>query len=205
MADLPCPPQMIHGGIEEPTTQLPGRCQNPNCDRWANDTHHIVRRSYLGDAYPTVRIELPWGMTRMPNVVALCRDCHDLLERNKQAIALDDMRGDWLWVANGDSRKIDYLHDKEHEELRPGEKCPTCGHRKAYPRKKSSPITKPYPVHMPREDWDTFKEILEGAEQWIGVEHLPHASYKVVVMALAHLMQDEEMKDWYKKEAFPRS
>lgn len=51
-----------------------GRCERCN-DDWAQDVHHRKPRGMGGTSDP--RINLP------SNLVALCRGCHDYIERNR--------------------------------------------------------------------------------------------------------------------------
>jgi hypothetical protein len=86
-----------------------------------------------------------------------------------------------------------------HEGLAPGERCDHCGHRKAHPRKKSSPAARPYPIRVPVDEWDTFKETLVAVQAYIGVDSQPYPSFKAVILALAGVLQDEGLRDYGKR------
>lgn len=59
-------------GVQGPEYQVGPHCANPNCDRLADDAHHIVRRSKIGGDYRWVEIE---GRI-VANLCGLCSACH---------------------------------------------------------------------------------------------------------------------------------
>jgi len=93
MAKLPCAPVRIGKGID-PTPPPPVYGQSCHCGVPAAHWHHICRRSYLGGPYSTVEIDgLEW-----PNVIALCRSCHEKVESNISAfIVLPENTPDRLY------------------------------------------------------------------------------------------------------------
>lgn len=71
----------------------------------------------------------------------------------------------------------------------PGEKCPTCERRVPFPKKKTSPLTKPFSVRIPVGDYDTFVERVDVVADHVGVSDKPHHRYWALEIAMAIALQ----------------
>ena len=83
-------------GVEGPPYKVGPQCSNPNCSKWAEHAHHIVRRSQL-QKQPQDWIAIEGFV--IGNKTGLCPGCHDditgLVGGHKAAIRW--IQGDFWW------------------------------------------------------------------------------------------------------------
>lgn len=127
-------------GVPGPKYQVGPKCSNPHCRRWADDPHHIVRRSKIGGDWAWIDVQ---GET-LPNLCGLCRPCHDDITGrvggHKAAIRLT--AGRWHWCLGSGDELSAYRNVGELDPHPPTldvaeralvhpvsglETCPTCG------------------------------------------------------------------------------
>lgn len=194
------------------------RCANPVCARWADDPHHIFRRSALGGDFTWVEVA---GWT-VGNITGLCWRCHrDVTGEvggHKNAIRLDLEQKIFYWCAveQKPNRELVFLRVAPLEPQPPtpdalpsapsaqgaSESCPFCGatKRPARPsatpagerrRRKSWTVSVPDDAENGAEILDTFVDeiaALLGAGDW----HERNKRYWALVHALTWTMQQRE-------------
>lgn len=118
-------------GPEYESYKVGPKCSVPGCTKFADHTHHIVRRSELGGPFLWVR--MPDGV-EIGNVTGLCWRHHDDVTVNSERITYVD--GLYLWtdgtpLTQQPPMKGFEREEIEHEHLTEEERgvCPTC-HRK---------------------------------------------------------------------------
>lgn len=149
-----------------------GPCRVPWCDKPATDPHHIVRRSAGWGEQDWIVI----GGKPMPNVMGVCRSCHDLLELDCYSIRF--VRGQWvIWDSQLDTEKLPLRIETGRVTRTGGKHCPTCGRR--WP--KPSPYAPPkegrtwgtYTIRVPDDDEDggeILRTLLDAAAEAQGFD-----------------------------------
>lgn len=85
--------------------------------------------------------------------------------------------------------------------LAPGSTCPTCSRRVNHERKPSSPTTKPVSYRVPLDEVEAHAVTLDEAARFVGCAEQPFASFKVIALALAVLLQDESLRGFARRAA----
>jgi hypothetical protein len=80
------------------------------------------------------------------------------------------------------------------EAVEQGGVCPTCQRRVPHARKPTSPKSRPVAYRVPGDDVDAHKETLGAAAEHVGVADQPFWQFKTVTLALALLLQDNELR-----------
>lgn len=78
----------------------------------------------------------------------------------------------------------------------PGSTCPECNRRVPLPRKPSSPKTKVYGMRIPTDEVETFAELVDSAAEYVGIKDQAHHKFRTISLAVAHLLQDEGLRDF---------
>jgi len=129
-------------GVEGPKFTVGPKCANPECGKFAEHAHHIVRRSQLGGDFRWIEIE---GQI-VGNLTGLCPGCHDditgRLGGHKAAIRfLKDKQFYWCDVREVNGHLMfpkrgllqpqpptpDTLAARASGKPRESENCPFCG------------------------------------------------------------------------------
>lgn len=77
----------------------------------------------------------------------------------------------------------------EHAGLPPGSTCIVCKRKVPYPRKSDSPVSRVKAFRIPADEREAFEGLLGAAEEIVGVHSQPFATYKVLLAALALVVQ----------------
>lgn len=171
-------------GLEGPKYTVGPKCANPDCGKFAEHAHHIVRRSQLGGDYAWVSIK---GHI-VGNLTGLCPGCHDditgQLGGHKAAIRfLDDRQFYWCDVRDVNGHLTfpkrgllqpqpptpDTLAARAPGNHRESENCPFCGQTR---RRSSNPTSrmadgerrrrKTWTVRVPDEEQEHGAEVLDA-------------------------------------------
>ena len=94
----------------------------------------------------------------------------------------------------------DGLHSVRHD-LHPGDECPTCERRVPYPKKESSPVTKPKSYRVPVDEVEAHKDVLTTAAKFLGCHERPHWEFNTITIALALVLQDEKLRGYAQRAA----
>ena len=81
-----------------------------------------------------------------------------------------------------------------HPELQAGQSC-TCGYRKPYPKRESSPQSKTFSDRVPVDEAEAHDEVAKAAAEHLGVLSRPHWRYWLNTYAYARVLQDASLKD----------
>lgn len=73
--------------------------------------------------------------------------------------------------------------------LPPGSTCVVCKRKVPYPRKETSPTSRTKAFRIPADEWEAFGGLLDAAEEIVGVREQPFAAFKVLLAALALVVQ----------------
>jgi hypothetical protein len=84
---------------------------------------------------------------------------------------------------------------------RPGEKCPTCDRRVNHPKRESSPTSKTFAYRVPVDEQEAHAETLDVAARYVGVAEQPFATFKLMALALALVLQDEALRGYAQRAA----
>lgn len=79
---------------------------------------------------------------------------------------------------------------------RAGQNCPTCSRRMPHERKDSSPQSKKKAYWVAVDEHKAHEEILETAAKFLGTYERPFWEFQTVTVALALLLQDENMRGY---------
>jgi hypothetical protein len=205
-------------GLEGRPYKVGPRCSNPQCHRFADHAHHIVRRSALGGDFSWIQLH---GHTR-GNLTGLCFRCHEMITGevggHKAAIRFDVASSEFWWCGlkvNGD--QIEYLKvrplnpqpptpetltERAHGQGHELEHCPFCGQarRRREPtvpssgnrrRRKNWTVSVPADNENGAEILDGFTDDIAellGAGEW--QEH--NKRYWVLVHVFAWVLQQRE-------------
>lgn len=174
-------------GFDGPSVYIASICANPFCANSVVDIHHIARRSGLAGDFQWVRNKLT-GKS-VPNVVGLCRPCHENVTQNRIHIMFRD--GVFYWGKNEVPLKPQpgMVSSESKSEIVPGQTCPTCGTRKKHARRASSPSTKQIRYHCPQDDWKAHKEIVGVAAAVLELNDKPHWMWATVTAMCAIILQ----------------
>lgn len=94
-----------------------------------------------------------------------------------------------------------FAHDAASEHPVAGERCPTCERRVPHPKKESSPTSSAKSYRVPADERDAHDEVVEAALAYIGADGLPFALFKFVTVAAVAVLQDPELRDFYRRAA----
>jgi len=159
--------------------------------------HHLVGRGQSGDDVEG-------------NIVGLCPTCHSKLhageagvrERIRTSLDPDEMRyvlskKSWLWLDEHYPLPSEPRGEVEaaaagHDDLAPGDTCPTCERRIPYPRREDSPQSVVWSCRMPGDQRDVFLLNLESAADLLRVGSKPYHAFWTLLYALGFLGQHRE-------------
>jgi hypothetical protein len=88
-----------------------------------------------------------------------------------------------------------------HNELAPGDTCGACGRRKPFPRKDSTPKSRPKAYRVPEDEREAHEEVLEQAAKHLGAHERPFWEFWVYTYALAAVLQDANLKGAAQRQA----
>lgn len=100
------------------------------------------------------------------------------------------------YVVGGHERfetKVEIVHD--HDEVKPGETCPTCNRRVNHPKKASSPSSKVFGYRVPIDDAETHGEILDAAAEALGILPEPHHRFKLALYGAMLILQGARLEE----------
>lgn len=80
--------------------------------------------------------------------------------------------------------------------IEPGQTCPACERRVPHPPKESSPQSKKKAYWVAVDEHKAHEEVLEAAAKFIGTYERPFWEFQTVTIALALLLQDENMRGY---------
>lgn len=143
MTFLPTDDRVRTRGFKGPTYKVGPRCCNPQCSRFADQAHHMWRRSEIIRNYDWVEVD---GVI-YAGKVGICVLCHNQLTENKMAIRLEGREFSWCLVSGSKTTGDLTFHPVgliEPQPLTPEllatlapdqgqgseEGCPFCGQRK---------------------------------------------------------------------------
>ena len=204
-------------GLEGPAYKVGPRCSNPNCGKWAEHAHHIVRRSALGKPYDWIAID---GFV-IANKTGLCPGCHDditgLVGGHKAAIRW--IQGEFWWcLVTADDPAAPQYHavapivpqpptpdslatdDPRASDTGGPESCPFCGHetrRRSTPARVGRRRRKSWTVLVPDEELEQGADVLDSLIDNLA-PLVPNGDasatgrYYIIVAALAHALIDSE-------------
>lgn len=152
---LPALDEWVAVGVAGPQYAVGPKCSNPNCNRWAEHAHHILRRSFLAGDFKWVEID-GWVVQ---NLTGLCPRCHaDVtgdVGGHKAAIRINVERREFWWNLVSTPGGVVSYHQSGLLDPQPlalealaertsgqtvevPETCPTCGHAR---RRRSSSLS----------------------------------------------------------------
>lgn len=73
--------------------------------------------------------------------------------------------------------------------IHPGDTCPTCTRRVPYPRKETSPTTKPIAYRAPLDEYDAHLEVIDAVAELLGVKQEKYHRFKAISYACAAVLQ----------------
>lgn len=182
-------------GVSGPAYKVGPRCSNPGCERWADDGHHIWRRSLLGGPFDWVEFE---GKV-LANRTGVCRRCHDDLTCDRARIVYQGE--EFFWAVDETAALLDpqpptpQTLSSDHSPA--SEPCPFCGQP---PRRRVSPTTlrarrrKTWRVLVP-DDAEDGAEILDtliaDIGLTLGVDPAVSGRYHILLPVLYHACQSK--------------
>jgi len=200
-------------GLEGPKYTVGPKCANPDCGKFAEHAHHIIRRSQLGGDYAWVAIK----DYIVGNLTGLCPGCHDdvtgRVGGHRKAIRfLGDKQFYWCDVhdVNGHlsfpKRGLlqpqpptpDTLAARAPGNHRESENCPFCGQtRRRSPRGESTVgerRRKTWTVRVPADEQESGAEVLDALVEdlapLLGVGTDTGGRYYVLVPALYYVQHN---------------
>ena len=200
-------------GVPGPEYKVGPRCCNPTCGSYADDPHHMWRRTRHGGAHDWIQID----DYVVANKVGVCRPCHMRLTEDKEAIRFDeDSQLFWWCIVTG----VDDLKNREYQEIgllepqppTPLElatasappkasdvRCPTCGQqtrRRGQNGAAESPRRrKTWLVRVPDDELERGADVLDALIENLA-PYVPNADssttgrYYVLVPVLVYATQD---------------
>lgn len=161
-------------GPEYKSYKVGPTCSAPGCNRLADHSHHLVRRSFLGGPFEWVRMD---DGVEIGNLAALCYSHHNDVTQGRTDITYDE--GVFYWEDGRPLSPQPPMHGIESDlgighvlaEGHVREKCPTCN--RVMPRPKIDTPTEEkkirvswavgVPVTARENGADTLDELLEAA------------------------------------------
>ena len=71
----------------------------------------------------------------------------------------------------------------------PGETCVVCKRRVPFPRKDTSPTTKPLAYRAPLDEYEAHLEVIDAVAELLGVKSEPFHWYKAISYCAAAVLQ----------------
>lgn len=198
MSKLPCPPQHIAQVPESerdkcvPYTTLPSWCRVQTCGMGATEEHHIVRRSFTRSWGERDYALLFWKLTRIK--VPLCAAHHRDCTENRSWFEYVPGEGFVFWAeltegeVDRESPSRTVPRTDISPSVSPGQPCPYCGKRGDYPKKLTSPKSKPVSYRVPADEVEEHKRHLKEAAQHLGTYEQPHWQFWTYAFALAEAL-----------------
>jgi hypothetical protein len=196
-------------GVDGPKYDLNQRCPVPGCDQPGRlQRHHMWRKSdTIGDHW--------WVKTDdrvVGNCINICAFHHTMLTDNVAKITFDGLVFCWkdpmmeaLALAWQPPLQIEGLESLEpeqhrHDQVGPGEVCPTCYRKVPLPREKveGPKLRKTWCVAVPEDRWedgaDVLGTLLEEARRDMANAGLPYGEedtvkYHILAAALGLFVQ----------------
>lgn len=75
------------------------------------------------------------------------------------------------------------------DHIHPGDTCPTCARRLPFPKKETSPKTRPLAYRIPLDEADAHLEVIDAVAELIGVTGEKYHRYKTMNFALIAVLQ----------------
>ncbi len=70
-----------------------------------------------------------------------------------------------------------------------------------HPKKESSPTSKTFSYRVPLDEAEAHADTLDVVERYVGTSEQPFAQFKMLVLALALVLQDEGLRGFANKAA----
>jgi hypothetical protein len=87
------------------------------------------------------------------------------------------------------------VSEHTHEDVHPGDKCPTCNRRVPHPKKASSPQSKVFGYRVPIDDAETHGEILDAAAEELGILQEPHHRFRLALYGAMLILQGARLTE----------
>ena len=82
-----------------------------------------------------------------------------------------------------------------HDGPIPGSTCPGCKRRVPYPKKPTSPTTRPIAYRVPLDEYDAHLEVIDAVAELLGVKEEPYHRFKALSYALACVLQGARLEE----------
>lgn len=193
-------------GPQFPNYRVGPVCAVPGCSHFADDVHHLWRRSFLCGVFSWVEL---WDHTIVGNVVALCHDHHRMVTEAKTWIRWDDESRSFWWCDQNAEMGIPLaqqpplhslpLPDEQPEVIygpasRPV--CPGCGRPLPLPRGNGTAQEprrrKTWTVTVPNDNEDgalVLDTLLDECRRLFAHDDQQNTRYFTLVQALALVLQ----------------
>jgi len=201
-------------GVSGPAYKVGPVCSNPNCKRWAQDPHHLWRRSELGGPFDWVAIVVNGAERIVANKTGLCVPCHRDVTGppggHRARIVYDDEHNLFVWAL------VTMIGDHEVGPLDPqpptpetlsralghspeSEACPFCGQppRRRVPTPASSSGArrrKTWRVLVPDDAEDgagILDTLVDDLGLTLGVDPVASGRYYILLPVLYHACQSK--------------
>lgn len=172
--------QLVKGVRHGPSYRVGPRCANPNCNRWSEHAHHIVRRSALGGNYQSIEID---GRV-VGNLTGVCPPCHDDLTGSvgghKAAIRYHQDAFWWALPVAVNGEKVskynlvgpiepqpptpETIYNAQSDVSPPESSCPFCGQKRRHspaPRRGWGRRRKSWVVMVPADEQENGADVLD--------------------------------------------
>jgi len=200
-------------GVKGPPYKVGPICSNPNCTAWADDPHHLWRRSELGGPFDWVAILVNGEERIVANKTGLCVPCHRDVTGgpggHRARIVYDEGLGTFGWaLVTPQGEHMTGALDPHPPTLETlsralghspeSEACPFCGQqprrRASVSRQTGARRRKSWRVMVP-DDAENGAEILdtlvEDVGLTIGVDPVNSGRYYILLPVLYHACQSK--------------
>ena len=171
--------QLVKGVRDGPEYKVGPRCSNPNCNRWSEHAHHIVRRSALGRDFRWIEID----SRVIGNLTGVCPPCHDdltgRLGGHKAAIRYHEHDFWWALPVANDGKVSNYhlvapidpqpptpetIYNAQSDVSPSESSCPFCGQKRRHspaPRRGWGRRRKTWTVQVPADEQENGADVLD--------------------------------------------
>jgi hypothetical protein len=156
---------------------------NDVTDNRAQIIYAAASKAYFWKSLQPIPDTPDWGPLKVEALASSLSDLHGPLEPSPSTSTVE------IAERTDGAQPGEEARPNAHAGLPPGTICVTCKRKVPHPRKADSPTSRTKAFRVPLDEVEAFNGLLDAAEEIVGVREQPFATFKVLLAALALVVQ----------------
>lgn len=174
-------------------------CAHPECGKFSDHAHHVVRRSFIGGDVAWVE----YKSHKIQNIVPLCWGHHEEITQNKAFLFWHEDTLSFWWYDQQDEEPakqvgpLSYAAMEEHVGPASKRKCPACGRpAKKEPEEKTEETRqrRTWAITVPNDEREngaeTLDTLMQECRDLFGHDESKRVRFFTLTQALALVVQN---------------